>query len=338
MRSLLEKIQVLNLEFLNDGISLQCITELNNTRGCTYFIDSHVYKKEQIMSAKANADPAVWIEDVIWDFIEQSPENTLQGPFQEKAFENPLVGFSNGADPIFESYKQYVGPYHWTPLEIFNQTFPASSVKAEELTVISYILPQTEATKADNRRQATYPAERWARARIFGEQVNVKLRNLVVDVLQNEGHQAVAPMLSPLWKRKKSDQYVFASTWSERHMAYASGLGTFGLCDGLITARGKAMRTGSVVAHIKIKTTSRPYEDHQAYCLFFSQGICGNCIPRCPVGALSEKGHDKLKCLLHLKPASAEYVKTNFGFDGYGCGLCQTGVPCESKIPSRQDV
>ena len=278
MRSLLEKIQVLNLEFLNDGISLQCITELNNTRGRTHFIDSHVYKKEQIMSAKANADPAVWIEDVIWDFIEQSPENTLQGPFQEKAFENPLVGFSNGADPIFESYKQYVGPYHWTPLEIFNQTFPASSVKAEELTVISYILPQTEATKADNRRQATYPAERWARARIFGEEVNVKLRNLVVDVLQNEGHQAVAPMLSPLWKRKKSDQYVFASTWSERHMAYASGLGTFGLCDGLITARGKAMRTGSVVAHIKIKTTSRPYEDHQAYCLFFSQGICGNCI------------------------------------------------------------
>ena len=284
------------------------------------------------------ADPAVWLEGVIRDFIDRSPENTLQGPFQEKAFENPLVGFANGADPIFESYKQYVAAYHWTPLEIFNQTFPERSVKAEELTVISWILPQTAATRADNRRQSTFPAERWARARIFGEEVNVKLRRLVVDALQKEGCAAVAPMLSPLWKRKKSDQYVFASTWSERHMAYAAGLGTFGLCDGLITARGKAMRTGSVVARLEIDASPRPYDDHHAYCLFFSQGICGNCIPRCPVGALSEKGHDKLKCLQHLKPASADYVKANYGFDGYGCGLCQTGVPCESKIPTKDDV
>jgi len=290
------------------------------------------------MTLSTTADPAAWIEHVIGEFIERSPENTLQGPFEEKAFENPLVGFANGADPIFESYKQYVGPFHWTPLEIFKQTFPDSNAASEDLTVISYILPQTAATKADNRGQSTYPAERWARARIFGEQVNVKLRQLVVDVLQQEGYPAVAPMLSPLWKRKKSDQYVFASTWSERHMAYAAGLGTFGLCDGLITPRGKAMRAGSVVARIKIDAAARPYEDHQAYCLYFSQGICGNCIARCPVGALSEKGHDKLKCLAHLRPTSAEYVKANYGFDGYGCGLCQTGVPCESKIPTREDV
>jgi epoxyqueuosine reductase len=289
------------------------------------------------MTPSTTADPAVWIENVIRDFIERSPENTLQGAFQEKAFENPLVGFANGADPIFESYKRYVGPFHWTPLEIFNQTFPASNATSEELTVISWILPQTVATKTDNRRQSTYPAERWARARIFGEEVNVKLRQLVVDALQKDGIAAVAPMLSPLWKRKKSDPYVFASTWSERHMAYAAGLGTFGLCDGLITPRGKAMRTGSVVARIRIAASPRTYEDHRAYCLFFSQGICGKCITRCPVGALSEKGHDKLKCLQHLKPASAEYVKAKYGFDGYGCGLCQTGVPCESKIPTRED-
>jgi epoxyqueuosine reductase len=290
------------------------------------------------MTPGTAADPASWLKNVVHDFIGHSPENTLRGAFQEKAFENPLVGFANGADPIFESYKQHVAHYHWTPLEIFNLTFPDSNAASEELTVISWILPQTAATKADNRRQSTYPAERWARARIYGEEVNVKLRRLVVDALQNEGCKVVAPMLSPLWKRKKSDQYVFASTWSERHMAYAAGLGTFGLCDGLITPRGKAMRTGSVVARIQITATPRPYEDHRAYCLFFSRGICGQCITRCPVGALSEKGHDKLKCLQHLKPASAEYVKANYGFDGYGCGLCQTAVPCESKIPTKDDV
>jgi len=285
------------------------------------------------MAHPSHPDPAVWIEDVIGDFVDRSPQNNLQGPFQEKAFENPLVGFSSGDDPIFESYKEVVGPFHWTPLEIFSRAFAGNNVSAADLTVISWILPQTRATKADNRKESVYPAERWARARIYGEHVNVQLRNRVVDVLNLAGHQAVAPMLAPTWEQKKSDQYVFASTWSERHAAYAAGLGTFGLCDGLITPRGKAMRTGSVVARITIPPTPRPYNDHRAYCLYYSQGICGKCIKRCPVDALSESGHDKVKCLEHLKPATAEYVKANYHFDGYGCGLCQVGVPCESRIP-----
>jgi epoxyqueuosine reductase QueG len=96
------------------------------------------------------------------------------------------------------------------------------------------------------------------------------------------------------------------------------------------------MRTGSVVAHIAIPPTPRPYADHRAYCLFFSHGSCGKCIPRCPAGAIDETGHDKLKCREHLRK-TADYVKTNYEFDGYGCGLCQTAVPCESGIPREKD-
>ena len=287
---------------------------------------------------KKTVDLATWIGQVIEDFIEKSPQNTLQNKANDKAFDTPLVGFSSGDDPLFETYKEVVGPFHWTPWEIFTQTFKELAVKPEDLTVISWILPQTKATKADNRKQTTYPAESWARARIFGEEVNVKLRKHVVAILQENGYQALAPMLSDQWTRKKSDKYVFASTWSERHAAYACGLGTFGLCDGLITPRGKAMRTGSVVARIKIPPTKRPYSDHHAYCLFFTKGICGKCISRCPVGALSEAGHDKIKCRNHIRPATADYVKSHYGFDGYGCGLCQTKVPCESKIPTKKDL
>jgi hypothetical protein len=199
------------------------------------------------------ANLAAWIGQVIEDFIERSPQNTLQNNTNDKAFDKPLVGFSRGDDPIYETYKQVVGSFHWTPWAIFTRTFEGLSVKPEDLSVISWILPQTKATKADNRKQTTYPAESWARARIFGEEVNVKLRKHVVAILQENGYLALAPMLSDQWKRKKSDTYVIASTWSERHAAYASGLGTFGLCDGLITPRGKAMRTGSVVARINIR-------------------------------------------------------------------------------------
>ena len=286
------------------------------------------------MQKRSEESAASWIESVILDFIQQSPENTMKNPENEKSWEKALVGFSRGDDPIFDRFKDVVGPFHWTPLEIFSGTYPDMAVSAGDLTVISWVMPQREATKQDNRQETVFPAERWARARIYGEQFNEKLRHHVATVLNDGGHAAVSPSLSPDWATKQSEKYVLASTWSERHAAHASGLGTFGLCDGLITPLGKAMRTGSVVARINVPPTPRPYDSHTAYCLFLAQGSCGKCIPRCPVDAISESGHDKRKCLAHLRSATSDYVKTHYKFDGYGCGLCQTGVPCESGIPS----
>jgi epoxyqueuosine reductase len=282
-------------------------------------------------------EPAQWIEGMIKDFINHSPENTLKNPAKDKAWADPLVGFCRGDDPIYQSYKEHVGSFHWTPLEIFSLAFPQSKAGADQLTVISWILPQMEQTKKDLRKETVNPAERWARARIFGDEVNVKLRPHGAAALQGAGVEAVAPMIFPQWARVTSERFGFASTWSERHAAHAAGLGTFGLCDGLITPRGKAMRCGSVVARIEIPPTPRPYKDHRAFCLFFSKGICGKCIPRCPAGAITRGGHDKMKCKAYLE-ITANYVKTHFGFEGYGCGFCQTGVPCESKVPLAEDV
>jgi epoxyqueuosine reductase len=94
------------------------------------------------------------------------------------------------------------------------------------------------------------------------------------------------------------------------------------------------MRVGSVVARISIEPTPRPYSDHRAYCLFFADGTCGKCIDRCPARAITESGHDKEKCRQHLG-RSREHVKKTYQFEGYGCGLCQVGVPCEADIPVK---
>ncbi len=273
------------------------------------------------------------IKSAIDDFIRHSPENTLKNAANEKAFEDCLVGFSSGADPLYRDYKRHVGPFHWTPLEVFTLAFPGVAAEPDELAVISWILPQKEATKKDNRAETRFPSERWARARFYGEEVNNSLRNHVMEALLKEGIQSVAPQLLKNWERKISDYYGYASNWSERHAAYASGLGTFGLCDGLITPKGKAMRTGSVVVRVELEPTPRPYSDHNEYCLFHSKGICKKCAKRCPVGAISESGHDKVKCRQYIRTETNEFIKSNFGFDAYGCGLCQTGVPCESRIP-----
>ena len=159
--------------------------------------------ERDIMAEKKSENWASWIESVILDFIERSPKNTLQNQAQDKAFENPLVGFSRGDDPIFETFKEHVGPFHWTPSEIFSLTFPETTFRPGELTVISYLLSQTKETKADNRKEKLYPSDRWVRARIFGEEVNVKLRQAVVSALQEKGIPAVAPQLSPLLGTKK---------------------------------------------------------------------------------------------------------------------------------------
>ena len=287
------------------------------------------------MRTHSNVDPG-WVNDIIVDFC-NSEENSLNKGSGEAAWDSPLIGYANGADPIFKQYKDVVGPFHWTPLEAFQQGFPDQPFSADNLTVISWILPQTEATKQDNRLQTKYPAERWARSRIFGEQFNHKLRKHTADTLTTAGYPAVAPMELPAWSVKDSKLFVWASVWSERHAAYAAGLGTFGLCDGLITPKGKAMRAGSVVVKLSLPTTPRPYTDHHAYCSFYANGTCGECIQRCPADALSTSGHDKRKCSDHLK-VTRRYVTENYGFEGYGCGLCQTGVPCESGIPSDIEI
>ncbi len=291
-----------------------------------------------IMHIDKPAENALWIEKTLKDFIATSPENTLQNLNNDKAFEMPLVGFSRGDDPLYEAYKDHVGPFFLTPLELFTVTFKDFSIKPEELTVISWILPHNKATKTDNRKQDFYPAERWARGRIFGEETNAILRKHVVTSLEAQGYRAVAPALTPQFSARISPKYGYASTWSERHAAYASGLGTFGLCDGLITPSGKAMRAGSVIAQIAVTPTPRAYTDHHEYCLFFTKGVCGKCIARCPAGSIMEAGKNKDLCYKHIHPVIEDYVKSEYAFDGYGCGLCQTGVPCESKIPKKADV
>jgi epoxyqueuosine reductase QueG len=266
--------------------------------------------------------------------VDQSPDNHLQDPDRERGFGSPLVGFAAGDDPLFAAYKEHVGPFHWTPQEIFQHTFPDAPADAAKLTVISWILPQTRATKRDNRRARQFPAERWSRARTFGEMFNARLRQHTVDRLGEAGIRAVAPMLSPRWERRTSPKHGYASTWSERHAAYACGLGTFGLSDGLITPLGKAIRVGSVVAAVRIAPSPRPYDDHHAYCLFHTRGLCGKCMPRCPAGAITAAGHDKVKCKAYIRRTVMPYIKSRYGFEGKGCGLCQTGVPCESRIPA----
>jgi epoxyqueuosine reductase QueG len=182
------------------------------------------------------------------------------------------------------------------------------------------------------------PSRRWNHTRFQGEAYNDDLRRYVMAWLQEHGYLAVAPMLASYFRTFTLPNGL-ASNWSERHVAYAAGHGTFSLSDGLITTRGIAHRCGSVVAGIAFVPSPRPYTHHLEYCPYPVDGSCGLCIQRCPAGAIGPGGHDKLKCREHLMVTQADWLKRPGYIGSYaGCGLCQTKVPCESGIPRRSGM
>lgn len=271
------------------------------------------------------------LSEEISRFVREDSGNCFTGK-GERYFDDPLIGFSSATDALFTEYKSVIGIFHLTPGELVSASTP------EDLwvpaTVISWVLPITDKTRSSNRQEAVYPSREWAETRNFGEQFNSALRRHLVSWLAGKGHRAAAPQLMPAWRELRDTPVGIASAWSERHAAYAAGLGTFSLTDALITPKGIAHRLGSVITDLKLEPSQRPYPERRANCLHYREGTCGACIGRCPVGALSREGHDKYKCREYVYQTVPDAVSLKYGVTATGCGLCQTGVPCEGGIPA----
>lgn len=286
---------------------------------------------DELVPQKIGSAP--WVEELIHAYWATSPENTLANGQDEKAWDAPLVGYATASHPLFLQYAIDLAPFYWTPQQAFQLAFPEIPVRTEELSIISWVLPQTAATRADQGQSRKLPAERWARSRDYGERFNCALRLHLAATLTAAGYPAVAPERLPDFDYRRSERFGIASNWSERHTAHAAGLGTFGLSDGLITRHGKAVRLGSVVARIDLPATPHDYDHHQAWCLWYAQGTCGACMRRCPAAAITASGHDKDKCLAYIRKVTAPYAQKTFGTKATPCGLCQVHIPCEAKKP-----
>jgi epoxyqueuosine reductase len=255
-------------------------------------------------------------------------------------FEEPLVGFASGNDPLFSEYKTLIGSFHLTPRELITAALKEKGrglllSEVEQVSVISWVLPIAEDVRKSNRQEDQFPSRLWTFTREYGEILNQALRRHVATFLEDTGYLAVVPLQSPSYRSFRDDRVGWASAWSERHIAYACGLGTFSLNDGLITPKGMAMRVGSVVTLLKLTPSERSYQHPKENCLLFRGEKCGKCIPRCPAGAISEKGHDKDKCNAYLESDPQKAKRKGYGLENppHACGLCQTGVPCEFRIP-----
>ncbi len=234
-----------------------------------------------------------------------------------RIYDTPLIGIASAADPLFLKMQevQAIGPHFKTP----EKWLPDAK------SVISIFMPYSDRIKKANADAVNDVATEWLHGRVEGQELLLKTGNFIISVLESLGHNAVIPFLDERFWKVESHEEGYTSNWSERHIAFICGLGTFGLSKSLITKSGTAGRFISIVTDMELPVTERDYSHIYQYC-----SLCGACIRRCPAGAITlEKGKQNAPCGDFVHHTRTDYP--NY----YGCGKCQTGVPCQDTNPCK---
>ncbi|MBP2658050.1 MAG: hypothetical protein H6Q69_1082 [Firmicutes bacterium] len=261
------------------------------------------------------------IQEKVNEFVLTNPKNIVEKPEvistpptssdRMQIWDLPLIGVASATDALWETFKQpdIIGHHHMLP----NEWLPSAK------SVIAYFLPYTQRIREANRIKGATATE-WLYGRWEGELFNQALRQYIVELVEKAGHHALAPLLD-----ERFTVVNMRSNWSERHTAFAAGLGTFSLSRSLITRLGSAGRCGTVIVDFHLEPTQRVYTKFDEYC-----SHCGACAKRCPAQAIDKTGKDNQICMGYIGKEKEIYAPR------YGCAKCQTGVPCENKIPVRR--
>jgi len=237
------------------------------------------------------------------------------------SYGQPLVGFADAFHPYIQNLPKLISPTHELPQNIL----PDARI------IIAYFVPFTKELAKANRTDTLLASPEWARAyeetnALFAE-LNSKL---ITFIKENAGLAGITP------KAVTFDQKLLISDWSQRHIAYAAGLGTFGINNMLLTRHGCCGRFSTVVTNLNLAPDA-PIESD--FCLYKKNGTCGACVKHCPTGALTADGYDRFKCYALCQENAKIYNMFGSSYtteDGTGansvgsevCGKCITGSPC----------
>ena len=275
------------------------------------------------------------IQNSITNIIAEFPSHYRVANNTRTNWLEPVIGFADAEDPLFEFLKTIVSPTHALP----NEIVPGAK------SVVAYFVPFERRVNESNIPEEESSIE-WDYAYIETNQMLNALSKYLHAWVCREGYDS-----SEIPATYNYDPIALKSDWSHRSAAYIAGVGTFGVNNMLITDKGCCGRIGSVITTIPLKATVRPTEE---YCLFKNRGTCLACVKRCPIGALKV---DRSKAVmatgsqLALGGAAAygvfydrhlcnsqifdKLVRHFDNGDADTCGKCLVGLPCSMGNPCR---
>ncbi|MHA1271421.1 MAG: hypothetical protein ACTSPY_16630 [Candidatus Helarchaeota archaeon] len=283
--------------------------------------------------------------------VESNELNRLPDDFDNgKIFSAPIIGVAKGNDPIFIKFKEVIGPEHLTPAEMWISNGLINEIElSSKLRIISIVFPYVKRIRDLSISQTELPADIYSIGRNYANEFIADILKKSVQYFKNAGFDAMVPILSNSYNHIVSPFY---SNWSDRHIAFAAGLGTFSLHEGFITDLGCNVRFGSFITIAPLEITPRKSDEPYGNCLFYSNGTCKKCIERCPGNAISESGHDKVACFIYgqkiarkMNKKLKKYLKPTLRHingvwekhrPAVGCAFCQFGVPCMDKNPMQK--
>lgn len=243
----------------------------------------------------------------------------------KRLYDDPIIAIGSADDPMWEDMKapQAVGTLFRTPKEWLPQG----------RCVVSYFAPFSDFVVEGNKKDRIEVGNGWLYARVEGQAFLTEINHFLEQWFESQGVKALSPYASEEFKYVfeagscddiTDKSLSFTSNWSERHVAFICGLGTFGLSKGLITRRGVAGRFGSVIVDAPLEVTPRPYTEIYEYCT-----MCGACM-RCPGEAITlAEGKSHTLCSAYVNTMRVKYAPR------FGCGKCQVNVPCERGMPKK---
>lgn len=219
---------------------------------------------------------------------------------------NPVLGYADAKCQYVRDLKRIVSEDHYMPEDHLS----------DPKIIISYFLPFREGVCKSNIGGRS-PSAEWADSYAVTNEMAVHLNRHIADTVMDMGYRAAVP-------KDAGMQQDLKSRWSQRHIARAAGIGTFGLNNMLIGEKGCCGRYFSVVTDLPMVPDGIIDEEN---CLFRKDGSCGICAKRCISGSISREGFDRALC----KATMLEVARPGATIDI--CGKCVTGLPCTSRRP-----
>lgn len=245
------------------------------------------------------------IEEKIWQLI----QNYAQERCIPVIWRRPVVRFADAKSAGFESLRQIVDPGHHVPEDYL----PGAQ------NVLSWFLPFLPEVGRNNLPGELCSAQ-WADSYLVTNEMAARINEQLVAYIRNElGADAAVP----------SDAGMIGmdnprSRWSQRHVAYLAGHGTFGVNNMLISDVGSVGRYFSVVTTLDVQPDQPVMEER---CLWKRDGSCCLCVKRCAAGALTAEGFGRFKCLVQCLENMQKYPGADV------CGKCTVELPCSYEIP-----